>query len=319
MNPYELNENLIRNMRGYVPAEVSLASVLIEILGLSKEAAYRRLRGDVPFTLSEAVLIAGRLGISVDKLVGVPENQSTMLRLNRIKSENPMESYAGLLDNYIQILAMATESASARSGSTFCRVPHLYMEGEHLTKFLLFKWMYQQKNTSFASRYEDLVVPATLMNKLKECIAYTRLFNCTCQLWDREMFSYFVRDVQYFAGRNLISEETVKKLKEEILCLLEELENMAKMGRYKSGHEVQIYLPDVHIETNCSYIETPAYHLGIFYLFDTDFLSTEEDSLFQQVKDRIHSLKRFSVLISQSGHTERLQFFKKQRELVAGW
>ena len=52
-----LNRALIEAMRGKIPAGTTLARVLMDMLYIGKEAAYRRLRGEVPFTLAEAAAI----------------------------------------------------------------------------------------------------------------------------------------------------------------------------------------------------------------------------------------------------------------------
>ena len=61
---------LISTMREVTPKEGNLANVLMDILCMSKEAIYRRLRGEVAFTFSEVAIIAGQLGISLDKIIG---------------------------------------------------------------------------------------------------------------------------------------------------------------------------------------------------------------------------------------------------------
>ena len=53
---------LISTMREVTPKEGNLANILMDILCMSKEAIYRRLRGEVAFTFSEVAIIAGQLG-----------------------------------------------------------------------------------------------------------------------------------------------------------------------------------------------------------------------------------------------------------------
>lgn len=50
----ELNTGLIEAIKEKIPANSNLANVLIDILFIGREAVYRRLRGEVPFTLTEA-------------------------------------------------------------------------------------------------------------------------------------------------------------------------------------------------------------------------------------------------------------------------
>ena len=50
------NTNLIEAMKEKLPLKGKLADMLMDTLYIGKEAVYRRLRGEVPFTLQEAAL-----------------------------------------------------------------------------------------------------------------------------------------------------------------------------------------------------------------------------------------------------------------------
>lgn len=51
---YRLN----RSRKEKMPTGTNLANTLMDILYIGKEAIYRRLRGEVPFTLAEAAVIS---------------------------------------------------------------------------------------------------------------------------------------------------------------------------------------------------------------------------------------------------------------------
>ena len=48
-----LNNNLIEALKMKIPDGANLANELMDVLYIGKEAVYRRLRGEVPFTLAE--------------------------------------------------------------------------------------------------------------------------------------------------------------------------------------------------------------------------------------------------------------------------
>ena len=61
-----LHDNLLKAIREKIPHEENLANVLGNLLCIGKEAIYRRLRGDVPFTLLETAQISKEMNISID-------------------------------------------------------------------------------------------------------------------------------------------------------------------------------------------------------------------------------------------------------------
>lgn len=82
---------------------MNLANTLIDMLYLGKEAVYRRLRGEVPFTLAEAATISQKMGVSLDKLVGSNKGMNAIFDLNIIHYSEPLETYYSIVDNYVKI------------------------------------------------------------------------------------------------------------------------------------------------------------------------------------------------------------------------
>ena len=76
-----LNE-LIAVMKERVPQGQNLASVLADILFMGKEAVYRRLRGEVSFSIEEIATISSKLGISIDQVVGSHHSNKVTFDLN---------------------------------------------------------------------------------------------------------------------------------------------------------------------------------------------------------------------------------------------
>ena len=74
-----------------LPLKENLANLLIDTLYIGKEAIYRRLRGEVPFTLEEAALISRKLGVSLDNVIGVCFSSNAVFDLNVVDHEDPFE------------------------------------------------------------------------------------------------------------------------------------------------------------------------------------------------------------------------------------
>ena len=107
-----------------------------------------------------------------------------------------------------------------------------------------------------------------------------------------------------------------EKLKKELLQLLNELEEIATRGTFKTGREVCIYISNINFEATYSYIASSAYHISLVRVFAINSFATRDEQVFNSVKEWIHSLKKFSTLISQSGEMQRIQFFNRQREII---
>ena len=89
---------LISTMREVTLKEGNLANILMDILCKSKEAIYRRLWEG--FTFSEVAIIAGQLGISLDKIIGNSMSSGAMFDLNVLNLADPMDTYCEILVRY---------------------------------------------------------------------------------------------------------------------------------------------------------------------------------------------------------------------------
>ena len=90
------NANLIEAMKEKLPLKGQLADMLMDTLYIGKEAVYRRLRGEVPFTLQESALISRKLGISLDKIIGLSFKSNAMFNINIVDYDDPFESFGGI-------------------------------------------------------------------------------------------------------------------------------------------------------------------------------------------------------------------------------
>ena len=95
------NANLIEAMKEKLPLKGQLADMLMDTLYIGKEAVYRRLRGEVPFTLQESALISRKLGISLDKIIGLSFKSNAMFNINIVDYDDPFESYYNILEKYV--------------------------------------------------------------------------------------------------------------------------------------------------------------------------------------------------------------------------
>ena len=79
-----------------------------------------------------------------------------------------------------------------------------------------------------------------------------------------------------------------------------------------------VYISNINFEATYSYIASSVYHISLVRVFAINSFATRDEQVFNSVKEWIHSLKKFSTLISQSGEMQRIKFFKTQREIVEG-
>ncbi len=319
MTTFNYNSELIKAMKEKIPSGVYLANTLIDMLYLGKEAVYRRLRGEVPFTLAKAAIISQKMGVSLDKLVGTNMNANAIFDLNIVRQHDPLETYYSIVNNYVRIFREIKDDPMSELCTSSNMIPQtFYLKYELLSKFRMFKWLYQFEKIDIDNHFEDIEMVDKLLERQREFVRESQEFNRTEYIWDDQLFVYLINDIKYFASVHLISHEYVQKLKKELLQLLDELEEIATRGTFKTGKEVSIYIANVNFEATYSYIASSSYHVSLIRVFAINSFASHDEAVFKSVKEWIHSLKKFSTLISQSGEMQRIKFFKTQREIIEG-
>lgn len=313
----ELNSGLIEAIKEKLPANSNMANTLMDILFIGREAIYRRLRGEVPFTLTEAAIISRKLGLSLDNMVGTSFKENAVFDMNVVHHNNPFDTYHDILSKYTELLRGMKDDPEAELATSSNIIPQtLYIRHDILSKFRLFKWMYQNDNIQ-CMHFEELEIPDKLLNIQREFVDATECICNTSYIWDNRIFANMVNDVQYFSSIHLLTNDDKQKIKEKLLLLTDELEALAREGKFGNGGKVNIYISNINFETTYSYIESASVQLSMIRIYAINSISSRDAEMFRSLKDWIQSLKKFSTLISESGEMQRIQFFNEQREIIA--
>lgn len=311
-----LNAGLIKAVEMKLPKGTNVANALMDTLFLGREAIYRRMRNEVPFTLAEATEISRKLGISLDKMIGMNFTDNVVFNLNVVNPENPYDTYYDIIKGYADMFATVGEDPETTMATSSNIIPQaLYMKHGLLARFRLFKWMYQNDNIK-RQHFDELVIPQKLLDVQKMFVERTQQIQITDYIWDSTIFEHLINDVQYFSDLHLLTDEDKRQIKQELFGVADELEEMACKGRYENGNDVRVYLSNINFEATYSYMTTSTRHVCMIRVYSINSITTQDDLMFHIMKEWIHSLKKFSTQISESGEMQRTLFFKQQREII---
>ena len=106
---------------------------------LEKEAVYRRLRGDVPFTIFEIATIADKLDISLDHIIGCASGKSRPFQLKMVNFLNPSEEDYDMLEHFVDELRYLGDDPDSEVGGALNILPQSLVLGyRHIYQFYLF-------------------------------------------------------------------------------------------------------------------------------------------------------------------------------------
>lgn len=293
------------------------AAFLCEMLHLGREAVYRRLRGEVPFTLEEAVTICRKLSISMDLLAGIQEENIFAFHVDTFLSDNPVEEYCAMLDTIYQSIAPLLGDPTAKLYQAHKTMPQLFMyKYEMLSRMYLYILHYQQN-------INRVDVPPLIENFFSDKV--TELQKRSAELMhmfdsviilDKCIIPEFIGIVKYFQLLEMIPESFIAAIKEELFQMLADMEQCADEGKSLNGNKMDIYL--CHIGFDCTYVGAyseyfEASSVGVYCI---DFLSSENKRVHQVHLNWIRALINFSSLISVIDEKTRRDYFRQQRQYI---
>lgn len=312
-----LNDALIKAVKERLLEDRNLATVLMETLSIGKEAVYRRMRKEVPFSFYEAVLIAKAMGISLDEVSSNSAISGAMFSLNTHLSNDAYDYFNRICNGYHDLYTYIKDDPSAMLSSVANVLPFVFhARYKVLTKFRFCRWLHQHQRAKSFESMSNVDVPSALMLKLEELSDMFYGITNVCLLWDPNIFHSVLRDIKYFYELNLMTTDELTLVKEDFRNLMEEMEELAYRGAFPNGNSVQVYLSNIDYGSSYTYMEKTNFQICLFHLYNVDYIHSHHPEVCAIQKKWIDSMKRYSTLISQCGEKQRMTFFEKQRELI---
>lgn len=313
----DLNENLLDELKLRVPNYSELVSQLGDILSVGKEAIYRRLRGEVQFSLEEASLISYHMGLSLDSINGL----SSLKRPFTFKMANyakPKEVDYKLINEFVDFLDYIKDNPDTEMGTATKLIPDaLHLNYQYITRFYLFKWIYQYDNDNNIKKYQNVVGSDRLLEMLQNLAYLTQHIKKAYYIFDQRIFENIVSDIKYFRSIGLITSTDIKFLKDDLYMCLDDIMQKAAKGVNQLGNKIEIYLSHLNFEAGFSYIKSENYKLSAIRAFTMYDITSIDIQTYDKSLKWMQSLKRASSLISESGEIDRMIFFNAQREIIS--
>jgi len=125
-----------------------------------------------------------------------------------------------------------------------------------------------------------------------------------------------INDILYFHKRKLINKEDLQTLKNDMLAMIDQVEDMAQTGYFVDSVEVNIYLSFVNVDACTLYMRCDDKEVSSFYLYNLAPISTNNPMICNLHRKKIDSLKKYSRLITQSNEIIQSAYFDRQRESI---
>lgn len=311
--------DFIKIIKESMPGNQNLAFFLMDILPIGREAVYRRIRGEVPFTMPEMAIIADRLNLSIDNLIDNKNINKIPFNLDLINDSFSLNGFVEILERQKFHLESFQKNKHISLKAAFNSIPYSFLlEYSTITKFQIYKYIYQVSPSPNIGTLSDYKISNEINTMQREWLKAMRKLDSFQYILDKRLFIYVAEDIAQFYRMKLISAEEKELLKDEILIFLSDLEEMAVTGISKmTGKQIEIFLSHIHFDTSYIYYESEDMEIAHFRLFTINGIRSNNNKICEKQKKILESLLHSSTRITLSNALFRKQFFKDQHKEIS--
>jgi hypothetical protein len=313
----DVQQRIFDTIKKQLPEDERLANVLQNVLHLSADAVYRRIRGDVPLTIYETKTLCDAYNIPFDDIEQYKKGKVNFnfMPLNHIGLN--FESWlTGIRDGLTQMKNMQnTHLTMSINDTPIFQLFNL----PHLTRFKFFFW---------AKTY--LKIPAYVNEKFKRekidkrvlgiGIEAHNIYNSipSVEVYAPETFRGTLRQIQYYYDAYLFEEPAYAlELLDNLMTLLNHMKNEAEAGRKfaigneapSAGNEFKMYANDTFISDNTYILNSDSGAMVYMSHNIMNYLGTTDPYYIEESEFVLEKLISNSNLISQVNAKDRLRFF----------
>ncbi len=322
-NGFEFQEKFVAQLKSLIPPNISLTEELADLLNVSTDSIYRRLRCQSAFSFDEVSVISKRFGVSVDGLLQLDSLQVSFSFNPLYEQNESLVKYLSGLSDYLAELAAIknTKVIYAAEDVPFFR----HLNYSTLSAFKIFYWSKAVLNSEMfnGKKFNASLVPREIIDINKRTFkSYTQIDSI--EIWTEETLSSTLKQVDFFWESNLFEDQNqavtvVKEIREMMEELKLECEVSYKDNANKKG-EFKLYNSEVLIGNNCVLIEPGDSKMGdrVFLGHNTfNSLSTYNAAFAKETRFWMDNLTKKSLQLSGTAEKQRAVFFKKMEDQIS--
>ena len=311
----ELNKKLVTTILKNISENKKPVTYLVNSLNISRESAYRRLRGDIPFTVEELVTLAADLEFSIDILFE-QEKQNRSFHDYMGAEKNSSDFFVIMLKKYSELLEKLCFAKKIETIMAFNSFPPPFFVGfPNLFKFIYYKWLYQDNEILRNESYSNIALPDAVFAFQRKMRGNIIQGKNTIIILDNNIFLNLIKEIQYFYNRKILTNEELLLIKGDTLRMIDQFEESSQTGTFEST-KIQLYLSSLCVNSNTIYYNYDDKTEPLFWLFTINPVIIQNAGFVSMQIKWLNSLRRQSALITQSNEIMQAEFFFKQRENV---
>jgi hypothetical protein len=312
-----IQDELFRRIKEKLPAEASLADAVADLLHVSNDSAYRRIRGETPLVLEETKILCEAFGLSLDETLRHKENSVSFTAFNLNNEHYSFKSYLKDILHNLKLVASFDQKEIIYLTKDFS-IFHNFLN-KPLFAFRYFFWMKSiLQHPDFVSTKFSIDILPKEIEEIGHQIVRTYNTIPSIEIWNTECVNSTISQIEYYREAGYFAAgEDVKKIYNALQDAIEHLRLEAATGcKFYPGENPDFQKPNFQFYYNRvvlgdNTIMTILNGKKILYLnYDVlNYMVTQDEKFCNDVHSKLQNLMRRGTILSNVSEKQRNIFF----------
>ncbi|MDD5570696.1 MAG: hypothetical protein PHD97_06005 [Bacteroidales bacterium] len=313
-----VQQQFISRINEMLPSNISLVDEIEDLLGISKDSAYRRMRCETPFSIDETIALCNHFGISLDSFI---KEDSGSVSFNYKNIGSTQEDFVNYLKSILEDLKKIKSSANAHIYYSAEDVPlfHNFIVPE-IARFKIFYWLKSVLNVpEFSKQKYSPELLSGEYDKLGKDILNLYVSIPSTEIWTDSTVNSLLKQIIYYCETGMFkSKAEALNMCDKALELYSSIEKQAEYNskfvseaaKHNNENNFKLYQSDVEVGNNCILVKTV--NNNTVYLTHSTFnnMQTTNCKFCEEMEIWFTNLIKKSVLISGVSEKHRYKYFQ---------
>ena len=314
-----------QHIKNSLPPHLSLVDEVAEVLNISNDSAYRRIRGEKAIAFEELQVLCSKYKISLDQFLHLQSDAFIFSGKLRTDSKNVFEDYlADVLNNF-----MYFNSFKKRHIYLLLKdiSPFIHFQVPELATFKFYLWMksilHQDSLKGVKFSLDDPRYLPYVEASKKIINEYNKV--PMTEIWNAESINSSLRQINFYREAGLFKKkEEVGILYDKIEELIDHIEKQAELGvkftlgtkPNSSSAEYRMFVNELILGDNTHLTELDDARITFLNHSVLYFIGTKDERFNNAMFNNMENLMKKSTMISSVGEKERSTFFNQLRDKI---
>jgi len=312
-----IQSSFLNQVREKLPPAISFADELAEVLSVSRDSAYRRIRGETLLSLDEVKKLCDHFQISLDHALS-PSSEIVAFQVRPLNSENfSFEKWLQSIYDKLHMISQFPEKELIYHAKDL-PIFHFF-QYPLLSAFKMYFWLrtFAHETKLSQEKFHANVVSQDLLSLGKRIWDKYASISST-EIMSPEALTATLRNIEFACECGFFKDpKEASRLCDECERLLTQMCKQAEHGKkgsapsYDNGARFDIYHNELLIGDNTILFKMGEKRVTFVTANNFDILATSHEYFCLQTEQHVTNLINRSTPISNHAQKERLKFFNK--------